>query len=183
MFGLVSRLTDQKGLDLVDAVMTRIMDGNTQVIVLGTGDPRYENAFRYYEERYKGDVCAYISYNEGLAHRIYAGTDAFLVPSLFEPCGLTQLIAMRYGTVPVVRETGGLKDTVLPYNPETGEGNGFTFTTYSPDHLLKAVNDAKTLFFTERPKWDAMVKRDMEKDVSWEQSAKQYLEFYQELMA
>ena len=183
MFGLVSRLTDQKGLDLVDAIMTRLMDGNTQVVVLGTGDPRYENAFRYYEERYKGDVCAYISYNEGLAHRIYAGTDAFLVPSLFEPCGLTQLIAMRYGTVPVVRETGGLKDTVLPYDPETGEGNGFTFTTYSPDHLLKAVNDAKTLFFTERPKWDAMVKRDMEKDVSWEQSAKQYLEFYQELMA
>ena len=183
MFGLVSRLTDQKGLDLVDAIMTRMMDGNTQMIVLGTGDPRYENAFRYYEDKYKGDVVAYISYNEGLAHRIYAGTDAFLVPSLFEPCGLTQLIAMRYGTVPVVRETGGLKDTVLPYDPETGSGNGFTFTTYTPDHLLKAVNDAKTLFFTEREKWDAMVKRDMEKDVSWEQSAKQYLEFYKELMA
>ena len=183
MFGLVSRLTDQKGLDLVDAIMTRIMDGNTQVIVLGTGDPRYENAFRYYEDKYRGDVCAYISYNEALAHRIYAGTDAFLVPSLFEPCGLTQLIAMRYGTVPVVRETGGLKDTVLPYNPETGEGNGFTFTQYNPDSLLQAVNDAKTLFFTQREKWDAMVKRDMEKDVSWERSAKQYLDFYRELMA
>ena len=105
------------------------------------------------------------------------------MPSLFEPCGLTQLIAMRYGTVPVVRETGGLKDTVLPYNAETGEGNGFTFTQYNPDSLLQAVNDAKTLFFTERQKWDAMVKRDMEKDVSWEQSAKQYLDFYRELMA
>ena len=183
MIGLVSRLTDQKGLDLVDAIMPEIMDGRTQVIVLGTGDPRYENAFRYYEEKYPGDVCAYISYNEGLAHRIYAGTDAFLVPSLFEPCGLTQLIAMRYGTIPIVRETGGLKDTVLPYDEETQEGNGFTFVTYKPDQLLEAVDSAKDLFFGDRQKWDAMVKRDMMKDVSWEQSAKQYLEFYKELMA
>ena len=183
VFGLVSRLTDQKGLDLIDAVFPRIMDGNTQVVVLGTGDPRYENAFRYYEEKYKGDVCAYISYNEGLAHRIYAGADAFLVPSLFEPCGLTQLIAMRYGTVPVVRETGGLKDTVAPYNAETNEGNGFTFDRYMPELLLQAINNAKTLFFTDRPHWDDMVKRNMEKDVSWEQSAKQYLDFYRELKA
>jgi len=183
VFGLVSRLTDQKGLDLVDAIFPQIMDGNTQVVVLGTGDPRYENAFRYYEEKYKGDVCAYISYNEGLAHRIYAGADAFLVPSLFEPCGLTQLIAMRYGTVPVVRETGGLKDTVLPYNAEKNEGNGFTFDKYQPGLLLQAVNNAKTLFFTDRPRWDDMVKRNMLKDVSWEQSAKQYLDFYLELKA
>jgi starch synthase len=182
VFGLVSRLTDQKGLDLIDAIMPQVMDGRTQVVVLGTGDPRYENAFRYYEKKYPGDVCAYISYNEGLAHRIYAGADAFLVPSLFEPCGLTQLIAMRYGTVPVVRETGGLKDTVLPYNAETNEGNGFTFDRYTPDNLLQAVNEAKGLFFGDRPRWDAMVKRNMEKDVSWEQSAKQYLDFYQELM-
>ena len=183
VFGLVSRLTDQKGLDLIDAIFPQIMDGNTQVIVLGTGDPRYENAFRYYEEKYKGDVCAYISYNEGLAHRIYAGADAFLVPSLFEPCGLTQLIAMRYGTVPVVRETGGLKDTVLPYDAEKNDGNGFTFDRYNPELLLKAVNEAKTLFFTDRPRWDAMVKRNRLKDVSWEQSAKQYLDFYMELKA
>ena len=182
VFGLVSRLTDQKGLDLIDAAFQQIMDGNTQVIVLGTDDPHYENAFRYYEDRYKGDVCAYISYNESLAHRIYAGSDAFLVPSLFEPCGLTQLIAMRYGTVPVVRETGGLKDTVLPYNAETNEGNGFTFTNYTPENLLQAVNDAKTLFFTDRPRWDAMVQRNMRKDVSWEQSAKEYLAFYKDLM-
>ena len=104
------------------------------------------------------------------------------MPSLFEPCGLTQLIAMRYGTVPVVRETGGLKDTVLPYNAETNEGNGFTFDRYTPDNLLQAVNEAKGLFFGDRPRWDAMVKRNMEKDVSWEQSAKQYLDFYKELM-
>ncbi len=181
VLGLVSRLTDQKGLDLVDAIFPKIMDGRTQVVVLGTGDPRYENAFRYYEDKYKGDVCAYISYNEALAHRIYAGADAFLVPSLFEPCGLTQLIAMRYGTVPIVRETGGLKDTVLPYDPETNEGNGFTFDRYSPDLLLEAVEKAKELFFGDRQRWDAMVRRNMEKDVSWEQSAKQYLDFYLEL--
>ena len=182
VLGLISRLTDQKGLDLVDYIFNRIMeDEDTQVVVLGTGDPRYENAFRYYEGLYKGNVCAYISYNEALAHQIYAGADAFLVPSLFEPCGLTQLIAMRYGTVPIVRETGGLKDTVAPFNPETLEGNGFTFDRYSPDLLLDAVNRAKNLFRTDRPCWDAMVRRNMGKDVSWEKSAKQYLELYLEV--
>ena len=182
MIGLISRLTDQKGLDLIDYIFPKIMeDGRTQVIVLGTGDKRYENAFRYYEGVYKGDVCAYISYNESLAHQIYAGTDAFLVPSLFEPCGLTQLIAMRYGTVPIVRETGGLKDTVAPYNPETGEGNGFTFVMYRPADLLDAIDRAKEVFFGDRPGWDGIVQRDMEKDVSWEQSAKQYLALYEEL--
>ena len=181
VFGLVSRLTDQKGLDLVDAVMTQIMDGNTQVIVLGTGDPRYENAFRYYESKYKGTVCAYISYNEGLAHQIYAGADALLVPSLFEPCGLTQLIAMRYGTIPIVRETGGLKDTVEPYNWDEDTGNGFSFNWYDSGLLLGAINQAKSLFFTERARWDKMVCRDMEKDVSWERSAAQYLELYRSL--
>ena len=179
VLGLISRLTDQKGLDLVDAIFPKLIDGNTQVVVLGTGDPRYENAFRYFEEQYKGSVCAYISYNETLAHLIYAGADAFLVPSLFEPCGLTQLIAMRYGTVPVVRETGGLKDTVEPYGP--GRGNGFTFDRYQADLLLDAVNRSKTVFFTDRPAWDDMVKRNMKKDVSWESSAKKYLALYDEL--
>ena len=116
VIGLISRLTDQKGLDLVNAILPALVDGNTQVVVLGTGEPCYEDSFRYFEQTYKGSVCAYIAYDEFLAHRIYAGADALLVPSLFEPCGLTQLIAMRYGTVPVVRETGGLKDTVQPYN-------------------------------------------------------------------
>ena len=179
VLGLISRLTDQKGLDLVDAIFPKLIDGNTQVVVLGTGDPRYENAFRYFESKYKGSVCAYISYNETLAHLIYAGADAFLVPSLFEPCGLTQLIAMRYGTVPVVRETGGLKDTVEPYGP--GRGNGFTFDRYEADLLLDAVNRSKTVFFTDRPAWDDMVKRNMKKDVSWESSAKKYLALYEEL--
>ena len=181
ILGLVSRLTDQKGLDLIDAIFPSLMDGNTQVVVLGTGDPRYENAFRYYEGKYKGLVSAKITYNESVAHLIYAGADAFLVPSLFEPCGLTQLIAMRYGTVPIVRETGGLKDTVLPYNREANTGNGFTFVDYRADGLLDAVNGAKTLFFTDRWHWDEMVRRDMEKDVSWSKSAAQYAELYDRL--
>jgi starch synthase len=181
VLGLVSRLTDQKGLDLVDAIFTNLIDGNTQVVVLGTGDPRYENAFRYYESEYKGSVCAYISYNETLAHLIYAGSDAFLVPSLFEPCGLTQLIAMRYGTVPIVRETGGLKDTVLPFRRDLNEGNGFTFDQYNANLLLDAVNNAKTVYFTERWAWDEMVRRNMRKDVSWENSALKYIALYDEL--
>ena len=181
VLGLVSRLTDQKGLDLVNAILPALVDGNTQVVVLGTGDARYEGSFRQFENSYKGSVCAYIAYDEGLAHRIYAGADALLVPSLFEPCGLTQLIAMRYGTVPVVRETGGLKDTVQPYNQYTNEGNGFSFDRYDAGLLLDAINRAKTLYFTDRARWDEMVLRDMDKDVSWENSAKQYRGLYLEL--
>lgn len=181
VLGLVSRLTDQKGLDLVNAILPALVDGNTQVVVLGTGDARYEGSFRQFENSYKGSVCAYIAYDEGLAHRIYAGADALLVPSLFEPCGLTQLIAMRYGTVPVVRETGGLKDTVQPYNQYTNEGNGFSFDRYDAGLLLDAINRAKTLYFTDRERWDEMLRRDMEKDVSWESSAWQYRGLYLEL--
>ena len=179
--GLISRLTNQKGLDLVNSILPLMMDGNTQVVVLGTGDPYYEDSFRYYEGAYKGSVCSNIMYDEGRAHKIYAGCDALLVPSQFEPCGLTQLIAMRYGTVPIVRETGGLKDTVQPYNQYTTEGNGFTFDRYEDGLLLDAVNRAKTLYFTNRWCWDEMVVRDMDKDVSWENSAKQYRSLYMEL--
>ena len=161
--------------------MPALMDGNTQVVVLGTGDAQYEDAFRYYENAYKGSVCSNIMYDEGRAHMIYAGSDALLVPSLFEPCGLTQLIAMRYGTVPIVRETGGLKDTVEPYNEYENRGNGFTFDRYEDGLLLDACNRAKTLYFTDRARWDEMVVRDMEKDVSWENSAKQYRSLYLEL--
>ena len=181
VLGLISRLTDQKGLDLVNAILPALVDGNTQIVVLGTGDARYEDSFRGFENAYKGTVCSYIAYDEALAHRIYAGADALLVPSLFEPCGLTQLIAMRYGTVPVVRETGGLKDTVQPFNQYTNEGNGFTFDRYDAGLLLDAINRAKTLYFTERSRWDAMVRRDMEKDVSWENSARHYRSLYLEL--
>ena len=183
VLGLVSRLTDQKGLDLVNAVFEELLDEDTQVVILGTGDPRYEGAFRYYESQNKGSVCAYIQYNESLAHQIYAGCDALMVPSLFEPCGLTQLIAMRYGTVPIVRETGGLKDTVEPYNEYADEGNGFTFDRYEADLLLDAVRRAKALYLKDRARWDEMVLRDMAKDVSWEKSAKQYLALYDDLGA
>ena len=181
VLGLVSRLTDQKGLDLVNVVFEELLDEDTQVVILGTGDPRYEGAFRYYESQNPGQVCAYIQYNETLAHQIYAGCDALMVPSLFEPCGLTQLIAMRYGTVPIVRETGGLKDTVEPYNQFTDEGNGFTFDRYEADLLLDAVNRAKALYLTDRERWDEMVLRDMAKDVSWQKSADEYLALYDEV--
>ena len=181
VIGLISRLTNQKGLDLVNDVIPGIMDGNTQVVVLGTGDAQYEDTFRYYEDKYKGSFCAYIAYNENVAHNIYAGCDALLVPSRFEPCGLTQLIAMRYGAVPIVRETGGLKDTVQPYNMFENTGNGFTFDRYESGLLYDAINRAKTLYFENRVYWDDMVVRDMNKDVSWEQSAKQYKDMYVEL--
>ena len=181
VIGLISRLTDQKGLDLVNAIVPQLMDGNTQVVVLGTGDAVYEDSFRYYENAYKGSFCAYIAYDESLAHGIYAGSDAFFVPSRFEPCGLTQLIAMHYGTVPIVRETGGLKDTVEPFNQYTGEGNGFTFDRYESGLLLDATNRAKTIYFEHREAWDEIVKRNMNKDVSWEVSAKQYRQLYVEM--
>ena len=181
VIGLISRLTDQKGLDLVNEILPSLIDGNTQVVVLGTGDVRYEDSFRWFESDFKGSVCSCIMYDEGRAHRIYAGADALLVPSLFEPCGLTQLIAMHYGTVPIVRETGGLKDTVQPYNMFTNDGNGFTFDRYEAGLLYDAVNRAKTLFFNNRWQWDEMVQRDMAKDVSWENSAEQYRSLYLEL--
>ena len=178
VIGLISRLTNQKGLDLVNNVIPHIMDEHTQVVVLGTGDAEYENAFRHYENAYKGNFCAYIAYNENVAHNIYAGCDALLVPSRFEPCGLTQLISMRYGSVPIVRETGGLKDTVQPYNLFDNTGNGFTFDRYESGLLYDAINRAKTLYFENRTYWDDMVVRNMNKDVSWEQSAKHYKDMY-----
>ena len=181
VIGLISRLTDQKGLDLVNAIIPQVLDGHTQVVVLGTGDRRYEDAFRYYEHTYRGSFSACIQYDEARANRIYAGADALLVPSRFEPCGLTQLNAMHYGTLPIVRETGGLKDTVEPYNTFSGEGNGFTFDRYESGLLLDAINRAKSLYFDNRYHWDEIVQRDMAKDVSWQRSARQYKDLYLEL--
>ena len=181
VIGLVSRLTNQKGLDLVNSIIPQVMDEHTQVVILGTGDAMYEDSFRYYENVYKGNLCSNIMYDEARAHKIYAGCDALLVPSLFEPCGLTQLIAMHYGTIPIVRETGGLKDTVEPYNMNTNTGNGFTFNYYDAGLLLDAINRAKTFYFTNRWCFDEMVQRDMDKDVSWENSARQYRDLYVEL--
>ena len=181
VIGLISRLTNQKGLDLVNMILPGLIDGNTQIALLGTGDAYYEDSFRGFENEFKGSVCSCIMYDEGRAHRIYAGSDALLVPSLFEPCGLTQLIAMRYGTVPIVRETGGLKDTVEPYNEFENTGNGFTFDNYDAGLLYDAINRAKTVYFTDRERWDEMVERDLAKDVSWEASAEKYKNLYLEL--
>ena len=181
VIGLISRLTNQKGLDLVNAIVPQVLDEFTQIVVLGTGDRNYEDSFRYYENRFRGQFSACIQYDEARAHRIYAGVDSLLVPSRFEPCGLTQLNAMHYGTVPIVRETGGLKDTVEPYNQYTGSGNGFTFDRYESGLLLDAINRSKTLYFTEREYWDEMLIRDMNKDVSWGNSARQYRDLYMEL--
>ena len=181
VIGLISRLTNQKGLDLVRSIIPQVLDGNTQVVVLGTGDAQYEDTFRWYEATNRGTFSACIQYDEARAHRIYAGADALLVPSRFEPCGLTQLNAMHYGTLPIVRETGGLKDTVEPYNDFTGDGNGFTFDRYEAGLLLDAVNRAKTVYFTNRYHWDEVVQRDMAKDVSWLNSARQYKDLYLEL--
>ena len=181
IIGLISRLTDQKGLDLVNAIVSDLMDGNTQVVVLGTGDPYYESSFRYYEEVYKGYFCANIMYDEGRAHKIYSGCDCILVPSAFEPCGLTQLIGMHYGAIPIVRETGGLKDTVEPYNEFENIGNGFTFDRYDAGLLLDGINRAKECFFMHRDNFNSMVIRDMQKDVSWSSSADKYRGLYLEL--
>lgn len=181
IIGLISRLTDQKGLDLVNAIVSDLMDGNTQVVVLGTGDPYYESSFRYYEEVYKGYFCANIMYDEGRAHKIYSGCDCILVPSAFEPCGLTQLIGMHYGAIPIVRETGGLKDTVEPYNEFENIGNGFTFDRYDAGLLLDGINRAKECFFMHRDNFNSMVIRDMQKDVSWSSSADKYRSLYLEL--
>ncbi|MBQ1314177.1 MAG: glycosyltransferase, partial [Clostridia bacterium] len=182
MIALISRLTDQKGLDLIAPIFEQFIDGNTQFVLIGTGEPQYEDMFRYFENEHKGTVSSNIMYSDERAHKVYAAADAFLVPSRFEPCGLTQLISFRYGSIPIVRETGGLKDTVQAYNWTDGSGNGFSFDQYRADLLLNAVNYAKTLYFTERDNWDAMVRRAMETDHSWNASAKDYIALYHRVL-
>ncbi|HAU51133.1 MAG TPA: hypothetical protein DCW43_05145, partial [Clostridiales bacterium] len=177
---MISRLVDQKGLDLLLRVVEEMLYDGMQIVILGTGDAYYERSLADIAARNPGKMCACISFDNGLAHTLYAGSDIFLMPSLFEPCGLSQLIAMTYGTIPIVRETGGLKDTVQPYNQYSNDGNGFTFDRYEAGLLYDAVNRAKTVFFTDRWHWDEMVQRDMAKDVSWESSARQYRSLYLE---
>lgn len=178
MIAIISRLTDQKGLDLVSYTMERICDENTQFVVIGTGDHRYEDMFRHYQWKYPDRVSANILYSDPLAHKLYAAADAMLMPSLFEPCGLTQLISLRYGTVPIVRETGGLKDTVQPYNEFDGTGTGFSFANYNAEEMLGVINYSKHVYFNHRDQWDKMVYRGMTADYSWNSSAKQYEGMY-----
>ena len=181
MIGLISRLTDQKGLDLVDRIMNDIMTDGTQFVVLGTGDRRYEDMFRYYQGIHPAKLSANIYFSDELSHRIYAACDSMLVPSRFEPCGLTQLMALRYGTLPIVRETGGLKDTVIPYNEYEGTGTGFSFANYDAYELLNTINYSKKVFFDNKEAWAGLQKRAMEQNYSWANSAKIYEQMYNEL--
>lgn len=178
MIGIVSRLTDQKGLDLVQCVMDELCQDNIQLVILGTGEERYENMFRHYAWKYPDKVSANIYYSEAMSHKIYAACDAYLMPSLFEPCGLSQLMALRYGTVPVVRETGGLKDTVEPYNEYESKGTGFSFSNYNAHEMLGAVRYAQRIYYDKRREWNKIIDRAMSKDYSWKTSAMKYQELY-----
>ena len=181
MLGIVSRLTSQKGIDLLTEKLLEIMGMDIQFVILGTGEKAAEDTFKWLEATYKGKAVYYCGYNEELAHRIYAGCDLFLMPSRYEPCGLGQLIAMRYGAVPFVRETGGLKDTVRPYNQYTGEGNGFSFAMANANDMLYTLRWAVSQYYTNRPGWKGLVKTAMQEDVSWDKSAKSYERLYYRL--
>lgn len=182
MIGLISRLTDQKGLDLINYVMDRLVDDYTQLVVIGTGDPQYENMFRHYAWKYPDRVSANICYSDDLAHKLYAAADAFLMPSRFEPCGLTQLISFRYGTVPIVRETGGLKDTVKPFNEYENTGDGFSFTNYNADEMLDIINYSKHIYYDRKRQWNQMIDRGMANDFSWNASKFRYEGLYNYLI-
>ena len=182
MIGLISRLTDQKGLDLINYVIDRIVDDYTQLVVIGTGDPQYENMFRHYAWKYGDRVSANICYSDDLAHKLYAAADAFLMPSQFEPCGLTQLISFRYGTVPIVRETGGLKDTVRPFNEYENTGDGFSFTNYNGEEMLHVINYSKHIFYDCKKQWNQIVDRGMANDYSWKTSKGRYEGLYNYLL-
>ena len=175
---MVTRLTRQKGMDLVMYALDRILSGDVQVAVLGTGDRDYEDGLRYFQDKYPGTMAARIEFDPALSQRMYAAADMFLMPSKFEPCGLSQIIAMRYGTLPIVRETGGLKDTVQPYNEFTGEGTGFSFTNFNGDEMGDAVFRAARLFWDNREAWNQLVTQAMSQDFSWTRSADKYLDLY-----
>ncbi len=180
LLGMVTRMTSQKGMELAAAVMDELLkNARIQIAVLGTGQTEYENMFRHYAWKYDEKLSANICYSEELAHRIYASCDAFLMPSLFEPCGLSQLISMRYGTVPIVRETGGLKDTVEAYNRYDQTGTGFSFCNFNAREMLSALYYAMDIYYNHRDDWNAAAKRGMEQDFSWNRSAKEYEKIYE----
>jgi len=180
VFGIISRLVDQKGFDLIAGIMEELMSKDVQLVVLGTGDGRYEHLFKHMSWRFPDKVSANILFNEELAHRIYAGSDFFLMPSLFEPCGLGQLLAMRYGTLPIVRRTGGLADTVRHYNWETGEGNGFVFDDYMMSGLMWGINEALSVYYNQNAR-ETMIQNAMSADYSWGRSAEKYIDLYTKL--
>ena len=183
LLGIVSRMTNQKGFDLVAYVMDQLMSTeDIQMVVLGTGEEQYENMFRYFEQKYPDKIKANIGYSEEMAHKIYASADLFLMPSLFEPCGLSQMMSMRYGTLPIVRETGGLKDTVTAYNEYEQTGNGFSFANYNAHEMLDTILYALEVYRHHKKEWGGLVKRAMREDNSWETSARKYEALYRELI-
>ena len=181
LIGLVSRLTNQKGVYMITEKMNEIMSLNVQFCILGTGEENAENSFKWLEHNYKGRAVYYCGYNEELAHRVYAGSDLFLMPSIYEPCGIGQLIAMHYGALPLVRETGGLKDTVKPYNQYTGEGNGFSFWSKNPNDMMYTIRWASEQYYLNKDGWKQLVSNAMNTDVSWDNSARLYSELYKQL--
>jgi len=182
MIGICSRLTDQKGFDLIDYMIEEICAEDTQLVVLGTGEEKYEHLFRHYASKYPDRVSANIYYSNEISHKIYAGCDAFLMPSLFEPCGLSQLMSLRYGTVPIVRETGGLRDTVEPYNQYTSTGTGFSFANYNAHEMMNTIRYAKSVYFEKKREWNKIIDRGMAKDFSWNQSARKYEQLYNRIL-
>ena len=178
MVGIVSRLTDQKGFDLIACMMDEMCQNDIQFVVLGTGEEKYENMFRHFAWKYQGKVSANIFYSEALSHKVYASCDAFLMPSLFEPCGLSQLMSLRYGTVPIVRETGGLKDTVIPYNEYEGTGTGFSFANYNAHEMYHTLQYAMHIYYDRKREWNKLIDRGMAADFSWNNSANKYKELY-----
>lgn len=178
MLGIVSRLTDQKGFDLINYMMEEMCQQDWQIVVLGTGEERYENMFRHFAWKYPDKVSANIYYSEAISHKIYAASDAFLMPSLFEPCGLSQLMSLRYGTLPIVRETGGLKDTVIPYNEYEGTGTGFSFTNYNAHEMYNTIRYAHSVYVDKKREWNKLIDRAMAADFSWKASADKYAEMY-----
>ncbi|KRQ87378.1 Glycogen synthase [Caloramator mitchellensis] len=178
MIGMVTRLTKQKGLDLIAQVMQEILEMDVQFVLLGTGDYIYEEAFKYFSRVFPSKISSNIRFSEELSRRIYASSDLFLMPSLFEPCGIGQLLALRYGSLPIVRETGGLKDTVKPYNEYTGEGNGFSFANYNAYEMLNIIRYAVTVYYNQKDAFDNLVVNAMKSDNSWDESAKLYIELY-----
>ena len=178
MIGIVSRLTDQKGFDLINYMMEEMCQQDWQIVVLGTGEERYENMFRHFAWKYPEKVSANIYYSEDMSHKIYASCDAFLMPSLFEPCGLSQLMSLRYGTLPIVRETGGLKDTVIPYNEFEGTGTGFSFTNYNAHEMFNTIRYAHSVYVNKKREWNKLIDRAMAQDFSWKASADKYAELY-----
>ena len=181
LIGIVSRLTGQKGFDLLAQIIAELSKWHIQLVVLGMGEQHFENMFRWYDKNYSDKFRAKICFDNNLAHKIYAASDVFLMPSLFEPCGLSQIISLKYGTLPIVRETGGLKDTVIPYNEYTGEGNGFSFAPYDSRDLLEIIRyAAKT--FSNKKAWNGLIRNAMKADFSWEKSADKYIDLYRELL-